>query len=105
MRILITLFTLSVQIAMFIGIIYGMHSTWIYIRDMNTSQKTKYLYDTQVGKYRNILDDLQKQFDRGECAESQTHSDDNTELSTGFPLNQMETDLEQFLKSEIMSNI
>ena len=92
--------SLLFQITVFIGIIYGMHSAWIYVRDTHTPRKTKQLYDTHNNKYRNILEDLQQQMRLSE-QNNQMNTDIDMYCATGdnyTQMNTMERELEEFMK-------
>ena len=102
MQIIVTMLSLLFQITVFIGIIYGMHSAWIYVRDTHTPRKTKQLYDTHNNKYRNILEDLQQQMRLSE-QNNQMNTDIDMYCATGdnyTQMNTMERELEEFMKRE-----
>ena len=50
-------FTLFTSIAISIFIIYGGHNIWNYIKDNYSTKKTKDLVNTQIQKYKKIIDD------------------------------------------------
>ena len=54
---------ISIQIFVFIFIIYIGHSIWIYLRDTYSTKKTKDLVNTQVYKYKQIISELQENND------------------------------------------
>jgi hypothetical protein len=54
---------ISIQIFVFIFIIYIGHSIWIYLKDTYSTKKTKDLVNTQVYKYKQIISELQENND------------------------------------------
>ena len=55
-----TILGISIQIIVFIFIIYICHSIWIYLKDTYSTKKTKDLVNTQVSKYKQIISELQE---------------------------------------------
>ena len=53
-------FTLCISIAISIFIIYGGHNTWNYIKDNYSTKKTKDLVNTQIQKYKKIMQNMQE---------------------------------------------
>ena len=52
---------MAINIIISVGIIYGMHSCWDYLKNNYTTKKTKDLVNTQIQKYRKMMDDIQQQ--------------------------------------------
>ena len=53
-------FTLCISIFISIFIIYGGHNIWNYIKDNYSTKKTKDLVNTQIQKYKKIMQNMQK---------------------------------------------
>jgi hypothetical protein len=49
-----------IKIFVCLFIIYLCHSCWIYLKDTYSTKKTKDLVNTQVSKYKQIINDLQE---------------------------------------------
>jgi hypothetical protein len=56
-----SIFGVTINIFAFVVIIYGIHSYWDYLKDNYTKKKTKDLVNTQIEKYKRIMNDIQKQ--------------------------------------------
>ena len=52
---------ITINIIISILVIYGIHSCWDYLKDNYTTKKTKDLVNTQIEKYKRIMNDIQKQ--------------------------------------------
>jgi hypothetical protein len=89
------------QAFLFLIVIYGAHTTWIYIRDSMTPRKTRHLYDSQIQKYKNILEELQEQM----RDPVQNNHIDNHHRETTNETEQMEQDLEEFMRGDILTSI
>jgi len=53
-------FLIVINILISIIIIYGMHLFWIYLKDTYSTKKTKDLVNTQIQKYKQIVDEIQQ---------------------------------------------
>ena len=51
---------ICIKIFVFLFIIYVCHSSWIYLKDTYSTKKTKDLVNTQVYKYKQIINELQE---------------------------------------------
>jgi hypothetical protein len=89
------------QAFLFLAVIYGAHSSWVYIRDSMTPRRTRHLYDSQVQKYKDILKELQEQQISDPIQiQNQTenqHIDHDSE--------RMEQDLEDFMRRDILTSL
>jgi len=54
-----TAFNVILTILISIFIIYCCHYTWEHIKNTYTQQKTKDLVNTQIGKYQQMMDEMQ----------------------------------------------
>ena len=52
---------MALNIIISIGIIYGMHSCWDFLKNNYTTKKTKDLVNTQIQKYKKMIDEIQNQ--------------------------------------------
>jgi hypothetical protein len=54
---------ICLKIFVFLFIIYVCHSSWIYLKNTYSTKKTKDLVNTQVYKYKQIINELQENKD------------------------------------------
>ena len=55
-----TLFSLSINIFTSIVIIYIIHLLWNYLKDTYSTKKTKDLVNTQIQKYKMMVNEIQQ---------------------------------------------
>lgn len=55
-----SLFLILVNIIISVLLIYGIHLSWNYIRDTYSKKKTKDLVNTQIEKYKKIIEEIQQ---------------------------------------------
>uniref|UniRef100_A0A6C0JNC9 Uncharacterized protein n=1 Tax=viral metagenome TaxID=1070528 RepID=A0A6C0JNC9_9ZZZZ len=55
-----TFLWIILNIIISIFIIYMLHTLWIYILDTYSTKKTKNIVNTQVNKYKKIINELQE---------------------------------------------
>jgi hypothetical protein len=55
-----TFLWIFINIIISLIIIYICHSIWIYVKDTYSTRKTKDLVNTQVSKYKQIIQELQE---------------------------------------------
>jgi hypothetical protein len=55
-----TPFYFFINIIVYIIIIYGLHLFWNYIQDNYSKKKTKDLVNSQISKYKTIIDEIQR---------------------------------------------
>ena len=49
-----------INICISIIIIYGIHISWNYLKNTYSKKKTKDLVNTQIQKYKNMVDEIQQ---------------------------------------------
>jgi hypothetical protein len=54
-----SVYSIFINIILFIGIIILLHYLWDYLRDSFTKKKTKDLVNTQIEKYKKIIEEIQ----------------------------------------------
>jgi predicted PurR-regulated permease PerM len=47
------------QILLTVLIIYGIHHIWNYLRDTYSTKKTRDLVNSQISKYKRLIEDIQ----------------------------------------------
>ena len=55
-----SLFLILLNIIISVILIYGIHLSWNYIRDTYSKKKTKDLVNTQIEKYKKIIEEIQQ---------------------------------------------
>jgi len=55
-----SLFLILVNIIISVVVIYGIHLSWNYLRDTYSKKKTKDLVNTQIEKYKKIIEEIQQ---------------------------------------------
>jgi hypothetical protein len=88
------------QAFLFLVGIYGVHSSWVYIRDSITPRRTRHLYDSQVQKYKDILKELQEQQISDPIPNQNQNQNQNHHDSE-----RMEQDLEDFMRRDILTSL
>uniref|UniRef100_A0A6C0JGQ6 Uncharacterized protein n=1 Tax=viral metagenome TaxID=1070528 RepID=A0A6C0JGQ6_9ZZZZ len=83
-----SIFWISINIVLSILIIYIIHHIWNYLKDTYSTKKTKDLVNTQIDKYKKIIDELQ---------ENQT----NTQVISKNDFESMDNDLTAFMENEL----
>ena len=53
-----SIFLIVINIIISIIIIYGLHYCWNYLKDTYSTKKTKDLVNTQIQKYKTIVDEM-----------------------------------------------
>lgn len=84
-----TILGISIQIIVFIFIIYICHSIWIYLKDTYSTKKTKDLVNTQVSKYKQIISELQENNSRTSMAKSTLELESMDNILTSFMENEL----------------
>lgn len=82
--------------------IYFIHSIWNYLRDTYTTKKTKDLVNSQIQKYKNMMEELQQ--NTNEIIEKSQEERDYINEFENLDPKSMENDLENFLSEAIASN-
>lgn len=54
-----TMFSIFINILISILLIYFFHLAWIYIKDNYSTKKTKDLVNSQIKKYKQMVDEIQ----------------------------------------------
>jgi hypothetical protein len=70
------------------------HSIWIYLKDTYSTKKTKDLVNTQIDKYKKIIQDLQEN-------NQQTQNDKQPDILSEKDLESMDNDLTNFMQNEL----
>jgi len=82
------------KIIVFIAIIFGVQYGWNTIKDMYTKPKTKYLVNSQLKKYKDLVGELYNQ------PIDDPVSNDNVLFETDEAKTQMNDDLLNFMNTE-----
>jgi predicted secreted protein len=90
------------QAFLFLVGIYGVHSSWVYIRDSMTPRRTRHLYDSQVQKYKDILKELQEQQINDPI---QIHNQNQNQTENHHDNERMQQDLEDFMRRDILTSL
>ena len=84
-----TLAHILFNIIISVFIIYCCHSTWDYFKNTYTKPKTKDLVNSQINKYKQMMDEMQQNIDKNPQTISQP------EIQT------MDDDLTQFMEEQM----
>ena len=57
------IYSIIINIIVYIFIIICLHSLWNYLLNMYTTRKTKDLVNTQIHKYKKIIEEIENQRD------------------------------------------
>ena len=94
--------SIVINIVISILMIYFIHSIWNYLRDTYTTKKTKDLVNSQIQKYKNMMEELQQ--NTNEIIEKSQEERDYINEFENLDPKSMENDLENFLSEAIASN-
>lgn len=88
------------KIILFIAIIFGVQYGWNTIKDTYTKPKTKYLVNSQLKKYKDLVGDMYNQ-----NKENEVQHNDDILFETDEDKKQMNDDLLDFINAETKSYI
>ena len=81
-----------INIMISIIIIYSLHQLWEYLKDTYSTKKTKDLVNTQIKKYKKMMDEIQ-----------QTKTMDTPPILSEENILSMNDDLTEFMNSQMMN--
>jgi predicted negative regulator of RcsB-dependent stress response len=85
-----TTFYFFINIVVYLILIYGLHICWNYIQDNYSKKKTKDLVNSQIHKYKTIIDEIQR-------TNQQSPIDSGSQILSLQDKELMETDLTSFM--------
>jgi hypothetical protein len=85
---------LCIKTILFLVCIYLCHSGWIYLKDTYSTKKTKDLVNTQVNKYKQIIQEIQE----NRANETSLVLSQSSNKETNQDMNQLLTD---FMENEL----
>lgn len=88
-----SIFLIVINIIISIIIIYGLHYCWNYLKDTYSTKKTKDLVNTQIQKYKNIVDEMHQNVNS-----SGSHHPD---FISKKEMQNMDRELTEFINSQI----
>ena len=91
-----TMFSIFINILVSIVLIYCIHLAWTYIKDNYSTKKTKDLVNSQIKKYKQMVDEIQN---------SRTFVADTGSPNTGFiskkEIQSLDEELTRFIESQV----
>jgi hypothetical protein len=87
-----TITWIIINIIISILIIYGLHNCWDYLKNNFTTKKTKDLVNTQIQKYKKMMDEIQTAGSRDRLFETQEEKQS------------MNNDLMDFINQQVSNN-
>jgi hypothetical protein len=87
------LFSILIRIIISILIIYGIHQIWEYLKDTYSTKKTKDLVNTQIQKYKKMMNEIQENNKLGSPS-----PDENVEIN----IESMDKDLTEFMNTQML---
>ena len=83
---------LFMKTIIFLASIYLCHSGWIYLKDTYSTKKTKDLVNTQVNKYKQIIQEIQEnRANESSLVLSHSSNKDMNQLLTDFMENELQS--------------
>ena len=87
------LFSITIRIVISILIIYGLHQIWEYLKDTYSTKKTKDLVNTQIQKYKKMMNEIQENNKQGSPT-----TYENIEIN----IESMDKDLTDFMNTQML---